>query len=625
VKKKSVKKAKKLKKQKAKEKAIPDKSNLAPVVGKGLDVINSYAKTDAKLTSQVSKLQAQVDAMKQSQVKAKASMKRKIAKAKAKVKMALIPNKYHHIPYFKFTAAAKHTKGVRTQKKCQEICDRQPKCMSYSWSKAKHDCLWSVTSVLFDPNFNFYAKQKIGTAGSQEKAWRVFAGMKWTQNLKEKTGLSADQCRAKCAENTGCSSYSYKAKSKFCSWGSGELEYSPDYQFYMKEDNSKTKKERALKAARKHVRLVVKKMRERTKKKEQRESARLSQENQDKKKKKEIWVKQLPTRSQKRKMKEKVQLQVDALRVSLAAKRAKGKKAAEKVEKTNIKRKNLGLMAKVRKMELSLRKAKAAKVKAQKAANPIRMKEVSSKARVEKLKTSIKLMDIDLSEERKTEMRALATYNKAQKKKDEKVMAQTKAVYNAERRKVAGIVKKSEERGKKRKALIRLAAVENAHSQTAEAKVASANAYMKAKEAGLKAQLGNEKAKMRKEKLGLENAATKAMRSKLTTASAKERLSKVVLAHAKVAHWKANMELKHVRSDEERRKAQLRWSATAADQFHAIRKERDLLNFMKRTAFKLANTKELLHKAQHKAKRSGSTKIKRKLALKVAELKAPKE
>merc|ERR1711904_700306 len=127
VKKKKVKKKKAVKKAKAKAKAIPAASNLQAVMA-------AYAKNDAKLESKVVKMQAQIDAMKQSAVRSKAKAKRKIAKAKSKLKQALVPNKYHHIPYFKFSAATKKPKRVKTRRKCQEICDRQSKCKSYSWS-----------------------------------------------------------------------------------------------------------------------------------------------------------------------------------------------------------------------------------------------------------------------------------------------------------------------------------------------------------------------------------------------------------------------------------------------------------------------------------------------------------
>merc|ERR1711904_568083 len=128
----------------------------------------------------------------------------------------------------------------------------------------------------------------------------------------------------------------------------------------MGEDTTAARRERALKAARKHVAATVKKMRERTKKKEQKATGKLARENKQKKKNKEIWLKNLPTRSQARKMKGKIQLQVDAMQVSLAAKRAKGKKAGEVAEK-----------AKVKKLQKSLLAAKLKSTKARKAAAPL--------------------------------------------------------------------------------------------------------------------------------------------------------------------------------------------------------------------------------------------------------------
>merc|ERR1712224_118618 len=143
----------------------------------------------------------------------------------------------------------------------------------------------------------------------------------------------------------------------------------------------------ALKAARKHVAATVKKMRERTKKKG------------------------------------KIQLQVDAMQVSLAAKRAKGKKAGEVAEMAEVKTQRIKQLAKVKKLQKSLLAAKLKSTKARKAAAPLLKKEVSTKARIQKLGMEVKLADVDLSEPEKTQERAAATYVKAKKDKDEKVMA----------------------------------------------------------------------------------------------------------------------------------------------------------------------------------------------------------
>lgn len=624
VKKKSVKKNTKVKKAKAAAKAIPDATNLQPIMAKGMAVIDSYAKTDHKLQSKVVKMQAQIDVMKQASLQTKANAKRKVAKAESKLKQALVPNKYQNIPYFKFSAASKTTKHVKSRRKCQETCDRQQKCKSYSWNQGAKTCMWSVDSVHFDPEFNFYTKGEVGTAGSHTHAWRTFAGLVWrTANLHEKNNFSPDECRMACARDVTCKSYSYKAKSHFCQYGSGELEYDGHFQFYSKEDTTAARRERALKAARKHVAATVKKMRERTKKKEQKMNGKLAREDKSKKAKKEIWLKNLPTRSQQRKMKGKIQLQVDSMQVALAAKRAKGKKAAEVAEKADMKRKLIKDLAKVKKLQKDMLLAKTKYKKAEKAAGPLLKKEVSTKARIQKAAMDGKLLDVDLAEHEKTAARAQATLTKANKDKDEKVMAAAKAALKKSAQNVQDTIKKSKERASKVRAYTRLSGEENQRSQTAKVKAEASKAFMKAKQATLDQILKGEKVKRRKAKLALETASDKSRRAKMLTAKSKERLTKVTLARAKVAHWQSDMELKHVQNDEERRKAQMKWSQTAAVLFHAKKKAQGIMNFMTRSAFKLANTNELLSKAKHKAKRSSSTKPKRDLALTVATLKGP--
>merc|ERR1712070_356650 len=99
-----------------------------------------------------------------------------------------------------------------------------------------------------------------------------------------------------------------------------------------------------------------------------------------------------------------------------------------------------------------------------------------------------------------------------------------------------------------------------------------------------------------------------------------ERLAKIIRAKAKVAHWESSQELKHVVTDKQRVKVQAKYARTEAVVFKSNQKNKDLLDLMKRTSFKMARTKEGMNKAQAKVKKVTKSNVKRDISKKMAEL-----
>merc|ERR1719262_47517 len=75
------------------------------------------------------------------------------------------PSIYHRIPFLKFSAGSKSLPAISSAYDCQDACDRQEKCKSYSWSESLKSCLWSVDGIQYDDDYVFEAKAQVATAG----------------------------------------------------------------------------------------------------------------------------------------------------------------------------------------------------------------------------------------------------------------------------------------------------------------------------------------------------------------------------------------------------------------------------------------------------------------------------
>merc|ERR1712093_324359 len=123
---------------------------------------------------------------------------------------------------------------------CENACETEKKCRSFSYRVMDNTCIWSTASLTFDPDFMFAAEveacrenMKSGLCEAQEKKYRVFAGMSYrTQGWTIIGGVSKSQCEAMCSKTNDCKAYSARAKDKLCLLGPKGITYSLDFNYY---------------------------------------------------------------------------------------------------------------------------------------------------------------------------------------------------------------------------------------------------------------------------------------------------------------------------------------------------------------------------------------------------------
>merc|ERR1711959_583309 len=96
---------------------------------------------------------------------------------------------------------AKDEGTVAAQDNCKMICEKKPECRSFSFKQSTGQCMWSMDSIHFDPEFDFFAKTN--PASGAPFTYYEFLGVKYQESdstgfSKQIKDVTIQECRAKC-------------------------------------------------------------------------------------------------------------------------------------------------------------------------------------------------------------------------------------------------------------------------------------------------------------------------------------------------------------------------------------------------------------------------------------------
>merc|ERR1719502_286773 len=138
---------------------------------------------------------------------------------------------YRPIPGFAMRAGATVIKQA-TKMQCENKCTSEKDCRSFSYRMSDRTCIWSLSSLSFDPDFMFGVKSSNPNARSK---FREFDGMFYrSQGWTIVGGVSPARCRAMCVATKQCKAYSARARDKLCLMGPKGVAYSEDFTYYEK-------------------------------------------------------------------------------------------------------------------------------------------------------------------------------------------------------------------------------------------------------------------------------------------------------------------------------------------------------------------------------------------------------
>merc|ERR1711939_285511 len=120
---------------------------------------------------------------------------------------------------------------------CENACLQEKECRSFSYRLKDKTCIWSTSSLTFDPDFMFASK----TSQSENRMYRNFAGMSYrTQGWTIISGKDQGGCEAMCTNAKGCKAYSFRKRDKLCLLGPKGIVYSQDFNYYERRGLSYT-------------------------------------------------------------------------------------------------------------------------------------------------------------------------------------------------------------------------------------------------------------------------------------------------------------------------------------------------------------------------------------------------
>merc|ERR1711871_1899525 len=138
---------------------------------------------------------------------------------------------YRPIPGFAMRSGATVIKQA-TKMQCEKKCTSEKDCRSFSYRMSDRTCIWSLSSLSFDPDFMFAVKSSNPNARSK---FREFDGMVYrTQGWTIVGGVSPARCRAMCEAHKRCKAYSARGRDKLCLMGPKGVAYSGDFTYYEK-------------------------------------------------------------------------------------------------------------------------------------------------------------------------------------------------------------------------------------------------------------------------------------------------------------------------------------------------------------------------------------------------------
>jgi len=127
---------------------------------------------------------------------------------------------------------------VKNRNECEETCDGNESCRSYSYNPIEKLCVWSIETIQYRIGFAFYTKVKSVDAFGKLKPngkWRNFPDIMYQEpGYAKLNGHTVKQCQRECEKDKRCSAFSYDIKKERCFLTDSGIHYDPNFVYYEK-------------------------------------------------------------------------------------------------------------------------------------------------------------------------------------------------------------------------------------------------------------------------------------------------------------------------------------------------------------------------------------------------------
>merc|ERR1719498_652546 len=142
---------------------------------------------------------------------------------------------YDDIPGFVFRHMGQEI-ITTTKQKCEETCDDNEGCRSYSYNAEKKICVWSIEAIQYRIGWEFFCKVKVIDAFGKrvhQGEWRSFPDIMYQEpGYKKYKSVSTQQCQHHCSKDAKCQAFSYDLKRQRCYLTDAGIHYDPNYMYY---------------------------------------------------------------------------------------------------------------------------------------------------------------------------------------------------------------------------------------------------------------------------------------------------------------------------------------------------------------------------------------------------------
>lgn len=234
-----------------------------------------------------------------------------------------------------FTVLAKKVEA-KDQNACEKVCSTQQECQSFTWIVGEsRACWWSIDKLHYHNDFMYAAKVETPPEDEPDKKWNEMPGLRWTTSVaKTDNKLTFEQCKEQCMEDgVSCKCVTYKQSTMTCAKSSEALPQNKDAKYFEKRtDTSLQDEEVAIKAAEATLKTKFQMQQSKALASAEAETQELAESTAKMAASKEIYAKQVPSKTEEVKIKQKVESQVNAANARIH------KEESAEMEKQQLKR-----------------------------------------------------------------------------------------------------------------------------------------------------------------------------------------------------------------------------------------------------------------------------------------------
>jgi len=139
---------------------------------------------------------------------------------------------YSAVPGYKYTYLSRMVEN-KSRASCENVCNSYTACKSFSYNEETRTCIWSMSAIKYNPNFNLFAKNE--PTDNTSKEYSELPGMLIQDKIeKPNAEVSFAECKYGCSKDVTCKVFSYSEVRSECLWSSIALHYTEGYTYYEK-------------------------------------------------------------------------------------------------------------------------------------------------------------------------------------------------------------------------------------------------------------------------------------------------------------------------------------------------------------------------------------------------------